>query len=50
MDPGETRWLARMRKERGGTPRLLEQDSFDDLPFNQMGDLGRAYESFGEGV
>jgi type I restriction enzyme R subunit len=28
----------------------IEQDSFDDLPFNQMGGLGRAYELFGEGL
>ena len=26
----------------------IEQDNFDDLPFNQMGGLGRAYELFGE--
>ena len=28
----------------------IEQDNFDDLPFNQMGGLGRAYELFGEGL
>jgi type I restriction enzyme R subunit len=28
----------------------IEQDSFDELPFNQMGGLGRAYELFGEGL
>ena len=28
----------------------IEQDSFDDLPFNQMGGLGRAYELFGENL
>jgi type I restriction enzyme R subunit len=26
----------------------IDQDNFDDLPFNQMGGLGRAYELFGE--
>ena len=28
----------------------IEQDNFDELPFNQMGGLGRAYELFGEGL
>ncbi len=28
----------------------IEQDNFDDLPFNQMGGLGRAYELFGEAL
>ncbi|MFZ1937064.1 MAG: DEAD/DEAH box helicase family protein [Thermoguttaceae bacterium] len=28
----------------------IEQDNFDDLPFNQMGGLGRAYEFFGDGL
>jgi type I restriction enzyme R subunit len=28
----------------------IEQDNFDDLPFNQMGGLGRAYELFGDGL
>ena len=28
----------------------IEQDTFDDLPFNQMGGLNRAYELFGEGL
>jgi type I restriction enzyme R subunit len=26
----------------------IEEETFDDLPFNQMGGLGRAYELFGE--
>jgi type I restriction enzyme R subunit len=28
----------------------IDQETFDDLPFNQMGGLGRAYELFGEGL
>ena len=26
----------------------IEEEDFDDLPFNQMGGLGRAYELFGD--
>ncbi|MEN6367838.1 MAG: DEAD/DEAH box helicase family protein [Thermoguttaceae bacterium] len=28
----------------------IEQDNFDELPFNQMGGLGRAYELFGDNL
>ena len=47
----ETTWLLALAKTQcGGTPRLLGQDNFDDLPFNQMGGLGRAYELFGDSL
>ena len=43
----QRKWLDAI-KDHIASSLHIEQDNFDELPFNQMGGLGRAYELFGE--
>ena len=43
----QRKWLDAIRNHIASSLHI-EQDNFDELPFNQMGGLGRAYELFGE--
>jgi len=43
----QRKWLDAI-KDHIASSLHIDQDTFDDLPFNQMGGLGRAYELFGE--
>lgn len=45
----QRRWLDAI-KDHIASSLHIEQESFDDLPFNQMGGLGRAYELFGDNL
>ena len=45
----QRRWLDAIKNHIASSLHI-EQDNFDDLPFNQMGGLGRAYELFGDGL
>lgn len=45
--PEQRRWLDAI-KDHIATSLSIEQDDLDDVPFNQIGGLGRAYEVFGE--
>jgi REP element-mobilizing transposase RayT len=49
FSPEQRRWLDAI-KNHIASSLYIEQDNFDDLPFNQMGGLGRAYELFGDGL
>jgi type I restriction enzyme R subunit len=43
----QRKWLDAI-KNHIATSLHIDQDTFDDLPFNQMGGLGRAFELFGD--
>ena len=45
--PEQVQWLDAVKDHITSSLRI-DQDSFDDVPFNQMGGLGRAHELFGE--
>ncbi|NLF09397.1 MAG: DEAD/DEAH box helicase family protein [Pirellulaceae bacterium] len=45
----QKKWLDAI-KDHIASSLHIEQDNFDELPFNQMGGLGRAYELFGESL
>jgi type I restriction enzyme R subunit len=45
----QRKWLDAI-KDHIASSLHIEQDTFDDLPFRQMGGLGRAYELFGDGL
>ncbi len=47
--PEQRRWLDAI-KDHIANSLHIEQDNFDELPVNQMGGLGRAYELFGESL
>lgn len=45
--PDQRKWLDAI-KDHIATSLAIEQDDLNDVPFNQIGGLGRAYELFGE--
>ena len=45
--PDQRQWLDAIR-DHIASSLTIDQESFDDVPFNQMGGLGRAHELFGE--
>ena len=45
--PEQRQWLDAIRDHIAAS-LSIDQETFDDVPFNQMGGLGRAYELFGE--
>jgi len=45
--PEQRQWLDAI-KDHIASSLSIDQNSFDDVPFSQMGGLGRAYELFGE--
>ena len=45
--PEQRKWLDAI-KDHIASSLHIDPDTFDDLPFNQMGGLGRAYELFGD--
>jgi type I restriction enzyme R subunit len=47
--PEQQRWLDAI-KDHIATSLAIDRDDLDDVPFNQIGGLGRAYELFGEGL
>jgi type I restriction enzyme, R subunit len=47
--PEQRKWLDAIKNHIASSLHI-DQETFDDLPFNQMGGLGRAYELFGDGL
>jgi type I restriction enzyme R subunit len=45
--PEQREWLAMIR-DHVAASLSVDADAFDDVPFNQYGGLGRAYQLFGE--
>lgn len=45
--PDQRKWLDAI-KDHIATSLAIEQDDLDDVPFNQIGGLGKAYELFGD--
>ena len=45
--PEQRRWIDAI-KDHIATSLAIDRDDLDEVPFNQIGGLGRAYELFGE--
>jgi len=47
--PDQRRWLDAI-KDHIATSLAIDRDDLDEVPFNQIGGLGRAYELFGDSL